>query len=522
MLETIAKGFSAAKNLLKKETILTEDNIKEALKEVRTSLLEADVEFGVVKSFIERVKTESLGRAVKTSITDKKGVTHKLSVAEHFIGICYQELVALMGSEVKEFNLKKPANIMMVGLQGSGKTTSTGKLANFLKSTGRKPLLVAADIYRPGAMEQLEVLGQRLQVPVFKLENASVDEIVDAALKKAVELQCDVTIFDTAGRLSIDEKLMAELSSIKAKVKPDKILLVVDSMIGQDAVKTAAEFDKRLDLSGFILTKLDGDSRGGAALSMKAITDKPVLFLGLGEDLKSLEFFRPEGLASRILGMGDIVSLAKDFEEHVDEKEAEEDLKKMLKGSFTFDDFLKQIHTMRKIGSLKSIVERLPGMGDMLPPGANLDDKEIVKFESMIFSMTKEERMKPDLLVKAKSRRDRVAKGSGRKIQDLEDLLSRFTMMQKIMGVFKGNPGLMNKMPMMKNLQSMSNMAKQYGGGGGLPNIPGLDFSGMGSMGNMFGGGRASMQAKPKPSMKDKKDKRKKQKDARKKSSKRK
>jgi signal recognition particle subunit SRP54 len=516
VLETIAKGFSAAKNLLKKEEVITEENIANAIKEVRFSLLEADVEFGVVKSFLERVKERVLGLNVKTSVTDKKGRKHKLSVAEHFIGICYQELTALMGPETTDFPLAKPqANIMMVGLQGSGKTTSTGKLAALLKAEKHKPLLVALDIYRPGAVHQLEVLGSKLSVPVFKLDDAPVVEIARQGLKKAAELKCDVVIFDTAGRLSIDEKLMAELSELKALIKPQHILLVLDAMIGQDAVKTAAQFDKMLDLSGFILTKLDGDTRGGAAISIKAVTQKPIKFIGMGEDLKSLEYFRPTGLASRILGMGDVVSLAKDFEEHVDEKEAEEDLKRLMKGTFSFDDFLKQLNMMKKVGSMKSIIERLPGMSDMLPPGANVDDRELIKFESMIQSMTKEERIKPELLAKTQSRRQRVAKGSGRKVADLEQLLSRFMMMRQFMGLVKSNPRALGQMPMMKNLGSMSSMAKSYGS-----NLGGLDFS-MPPQG-LFGGDAAPMLMKSKNNLKDKKDKRKQQKQARKKNSKRK
>lgn len=527
MLETIAKGFSAAKDLLRKQTTLSEENIASALKEVRLSLLEADVEYSVAKSFIERVKERAIGVAVKTAVTDKKGETHKLSPAEHFIGICYEELEAMMGPESTDLTLATPiSSIMMVGLQGSGKTTSSAKLARYLKEDlKKKPLLVAADIYRPGAAHQLEVLGERLDVPVFHIPNASAQEICRQGLAKAKELHCNAVIFDTAGRLAIDETLMAELDDIKALVKPEHIFLVVDAMIGQDAVNTAAQFDKRLDVSGFILTKLDGDARGGAAISIKQVTNKPIKFLGMGEDLNSLEPFRAQGLASRILGMGDVVSLAKDFEKHVDEKEAEEDVKRLMKGAFTFDDFIKQLTMVKKIGSFQSILERLPGMGDLF--GGNLpkvDDRDFIKFELMVLSMTKEERRHPELMVKHKSRRTRVAFGCGHKLGDVEQLIERFMMMQKLMQVVGKNPAAMQNLPMFKQMGRMDQISKAYGrnpsellsmmGGGG----------GLGGFGGPPGGFMPPMAANKfkMVNTKDKKDKRKSQKLARKKSKKRK
>lgn len=524
MLETISKGFSAAKNLLKKETVINEDNIASALQEVRLSLLEADVEYGVVKTFINRVKDRSLGANVKTAVKDKKGHTHKLSPSEHFIGICYEELEALMGPECEELSFKDPvSSFMMVGLQGSGKTTTSAKLARLLKEEKKKkPLLVAADIYRPGAAHQLEILGQRLNIPVFHIENASAQDICREGLKKAKELKCDVVIFDTAGRLAIDDKLMAELDDIKALVKPEHIFLVVDAMIGQDAVTTASQFNKRLDISGFILTKLDGDARGGAAISIKEITKKPIKFLGMGEDLNSLEPFRPQGLASRILGMGDVVSLVKDFEKHVDEKEAEEDIKRLMKGSFSFNDFIKQLGMMRKLGSFQSIIERLPGMQEMLGGGAKIDEREFTKFESMILSMTKEERNFPELLVKVKRRRERVAKGSGHKLQDLEALIERFMVMRQMMQMMGKNPSAMAQLPMFKNMGRMSEIAKNYGQ---MPGKNALDMFGQmgGGMGMGMPGRNAmpAMSAVPKGDGKQKKDKRKQQKQARKKNKKR-
>ena len=521
MLETIAKGFSTAKDLLKKQTILSEDNIADALKEVRLSLLEADVEYSVAKTFIESVKARAIGVSVKTAVTDKKGQTHRLTPSEHFVGICYEELLSLMGPECDDLNLASPiSSFMMVGLQGSGKTTSSAKLARYLQEDKKKkPLLVAADIYRPGAAHQLQVLGERLHVPVFHIPHASAQEICRQGLAKAKELNCNAVIFDTAGRLAIDETLMAELDDIKALVKPEHIFLVVDAMIGQDAVNTARHFDKRLDVSGFILTKLDGDARGGAAISIKQVTNKPIKFLGMGEDLNSLEKFRPQGLASRILGMGDVVSLAKDFEKHVDEKEAEADVKRLMQGSFTFEDFIKQLTMMKKIGSFQSILERLPGMNDVFGGTPKVDDRDLVKFESMVLSMTKQERRAPELLVKQKSRRARIASGCGHKIVDVEQLIERFMMMRQMMQVLGKNPAAMQNMPMFKQMGRMDQISKQYGR---HPSEM-LGMMGGSPLGSPFGDRvQALSSVKTKISSKDKKDKRKTQKLARKKSKKRK
>jgi signal recognition particle subunit SRP54 len=503
MLETISKGFSAAKNLLLKQTNLTEENIAEALNQVRLSLLDADVEYSVAKAFVAKVKEQALGQLVKTSVTDSKGKTHKLSPSEHFISICFEELKALMGPETGEIELKPFSSFMMVGLQGSGKTTSSAKLARYLKEDRKKkPLLVAADIYRPGAAHQLSLLAKKLDVPFFHLENTSAQEICEQGLKKAHELNCNAIIYDTAGRLAIDDELMNELSDIKKLVNPENIFMVIDAMIGQDAVNTAKEFDKRLSVSGFILTKLDGDARGGAALSIKEVTKKPIKFLGMGEDLNSLEPFRPEGLASRILGMGDVVSLAKDFEKHVDEKEAEADVKRLMRGSFTFDDFIKQLNLMRKVGSFQSILERIPGMQDLLG-GAKVDDREFIKFEAMISSMTKDERKIPELLIKTKRRRERVALGSGRKISELEALLERFMMMRKMMSLVGKNPQSLRNLPMFKDQALLSKM-------GHMGADPSMNFLGNNSF--------EKSSEKPKVSVKQKKDKRKQQKLARKKS----
>lgn len=526
MFETIAKGFSSAKDLLRKSTTLNEDNISLALKEVRLSLLEADVEYSVVKSFIEKVKERAVGLSIKTAITDKKGQTHKLSPYEHFIGICYEELEALMGPEASGLKFTQPiSSFMMVGLQGSGKTTSSAKLARLLKEEyGKKPLLVAADIYRPGAFHQLQVLGERLNVPVFHIEHATAQEICHRGQQKAKELQCNVIIFDTAGRLAIDEVLMQELNDIKALVKPEQIFLVVDAMIGQDAVNTAQQFNDRLDISGVILTKLDGDARGGAALSIKHVTNKPIKFLGLGEDLNSLEHFRPQGMASRILGLGDVVSLAKDFEKHVDEKEAEADAKRLLAGSFSFDDFIKQLNLIKKLGSFQSIIDRMPGMRDMFSGMPKIEDRDFIKFEAMVSSMTKLERSRPDLLVKEKSRRARISKGCGRKPEEVDQMIERFVSMRQLMQTLGKNPRSMEKMPMFQQMDRMGEIAKKYG------SSPEQLMSMMGSGGFGPGGfGPAGRFVPPMPGLvrpkqdsKNKKDKRKNQKLARKKSKQRK
>src|SRR5262249_47360977 len=335
---------------------ITPELIDESLRDIRISLLEADVAFEVVKSFVARVREKAIGSTVQTTITDKQGRRHKVSAGDHFIKICHDELEALMGPVDTSLRFKPKGgvtSIMMVGLQGSGKTTTAGKLASYLQKMGKQPLLVAADIYRPAAVEQLQILGKRLSVPVYSQPDTPPAELAAKGIEAARAQKCDVVLIDTAGRLAIDQELMDELGQIKSTIHPDDILLVCDAMIGQDAVRTAAEFDRRLALDGFILTKLDGDARGGAALSIKEVTGRPIKFLGIGESLDKLEEFRPDGLASRILGFGDIVGLMQDFEQVVDEKKAEEDAKKLLSGTFSMKDFVEQIRTVRKMGPLK-------------------------------------------------------------------------------------------------------------------------------------------------------------------------
>jgi len=458
MLETVAKGFRAAKNRLAGKSEITPEMVDESLRDIRVSLLEADVAFDVVKKFVARVREKAVGEVVQTTITDKAGRKHRVSAGDHFVKICHDELEALMGPVDTSLQLKpkdQVSGIMMVGLQGSGKTTTTGKLASKLLKEGRKPLLVAADIYRPAAVDQLKVLGERLKVPVYFEPNVPPPELAKRGYAAAREQKCDVVLIDTAGRLAIDEALMTELEAIKGNVRPDNILLVCDAMIGQDAVRTAAEFDRRLSLDGFILTKLDGDARGGAALSIKEVTGKPIKFLGMGESMDKLEEFRPDGLASRILGFGDIVGLMKDFEGVVDEKKAAEDAQKLLSGNFSMKDFVEQIRMVRKMGPLKDLLDKFPLFGE-LTEQLNPDETELTKIEAMYDSMTEQERLRPQLI--NESRVKRIAKGSGRKTEDVRELLQKFGMMQQVMGTIGQNPGLLGRIPGFKQMGQLAQL----------------------------------------------------------------
>ncbi|OJH38269.1 signal recognition particle protein [Cystobacter ferrugineus] len=458
MLETVTKGFRAAKNRLAGKSEITPEMVDESLRDIRVSLLEADVAFDVVKKFVARVREKAVGEVVQTTITDKAGNKRRVSAGDHFVKICHDELEALMGPVDTSLQLKprdQLSGIMMVGLQGSGKTTTTGKLASKLIKEGRKPLLVAADIYRPAAVDQLKVLGERLKVPVYFEPNVAPPELARRGYAAAREQKCDVVLIDTAGRLAIDEALMTELEAIKSQVRPDNILLVCDAMIGQDAVRTAAEFDRRLSLDGFILTKLDGDARGGAALSIKEVTGKPIKFLGMGESMDKLEEFRPDGLASRILGFGDIVGLMKDFEQVVDEKKAAEDAQKLLSGNFTMKDFVGQIRMVRKMGPLKDLLEKFPLFGEMTEQ-LNPDEQELTKIESMYDSMTEQERLRPQII--NDSRVKRIAKGSGRKTEEVRELLQKFGMMQQVMGTIGQNPGLLGRIPGFKQMGQLAQM----------------------------------------------------------------
>ena len=498
MLETISKGFRTVKHRFQGKRELTEENIDEALRDIRVSLLEADVDFKVVRQFVAAVKEKAVGEVVRV-VASKDGQKIKVNPGDHFINLCHQELGNLMGPV--DTSLKYSAGvtkIMMVGLQGSGKTTTAGKLARYLVEKGRKPLLVAADIYRPAAVEQLKVLGRRLDVPVYHEDGQTPPHICQAAVDYARAKGRDVVIFDTAGRLAIDDTLMNELEDIKRRTRPDNILLVVDSMIGQDAVRTAKTFDERIGLSGFIMTKLDGDARGGAAVSIKAVTGKPIKFLGMGEGSEALEEFRPEGLAGRIMGFGDVVGLMSDFQKVVDEETAEADARKLLSGKFNMWDFLEQIRTIRKMGPLKDLLDKLPFFADSLPEGFQIDDKALTRIEAMIQSMTKSERDKPDIIEKQPRRALRIGKGCGVPAQEIVELVTRFKAMRKIMQAIgsPGGGGLLSRLPGFKQMAQMQqlknmdlgSMLGDMGGGGGMPGMGGMGgFPGMGGMGGMGG-----------------------------------
>ncbi len=494
MLDAVTRGFRAAKHKLTGKAELTEANIDDALRDIRVALLEADVEFNVAKRFLARVKDKALGEVVQVEAKDKKGKKAVVSPGDHFIKICHDELENLMGpvdtSLVLTRKGERPAGIMMVGLQGSGKTTTTAKLASFLMKQGKKPMLVAADIYRPAAIDQLQALGKKLDIPVFTEAGVKPPELAQHALAEAGKKGRDVIIYDTAGRLAIDEEMMQELEKIKELVEPENVLFVADSMIGQDAVRTAAEFDRRLAFSGFILTKLDGDARGGAALSIKEVTGKPIKFLGMGESLDKLEEFRPEGLASRILGFGDIVGLMKDFEGVVDEDTAEKDAEKILTGNFDLHDFVEQIKLVKKMGSVNDLLEKFPLFGE-LPEGITFDDKELVRVEAIISSMTKTERKQPDII--DEPRLARIAKGSGQSKNNVSGLLQRFFAMRKMMKQLGGGPGgpgqgLLSRLPgfrqlaQLKHLKGMdpSEMASMFG----LPEAMGNNLPAIGGKGS--------------------------------------
>lgn len=400
---------------------LSESNIKDALKEVRLALLEADVNYKVVKEFVSQVQAKAIGQEVLTSITPGQLV----------IKIVNDELTTLLGKERVEvrFSTQPPTIFMLVGLQGSGKTTACGKLARYYEKNGKFPLLVAADVYRPAAIDQLMILGKMLDIPVFSSDDDPV-RICSNSLEHARKEGKDLVIIDTAGRLHIDKPLMQELLNIKKAVSPQEVILVADAMTGQDAVNIAKTFEEKLGLDGFFLAKMDGDARGGAALSIRAVTGKPIKFVGVGEKLDQLEMFYPDRMSSRILGMGDVVSLVEKAQEAVDLEKTEKLEKKLRKEAFTLDDFYDQLQQLKRMGPLESILEMIPGMGAKMLRGLRIDEKAMVRVEAMINSMTKEERQKPHII--DGSRRRRIAKGSGASVQDVNQLLKQFFMMQKM------------------------------------------------------------------------------------------
>jgi signal recognition particle subunit SRP54 len=402
---------------------VTEKDVKQMMREIKLALLEADVNFKVVKDFIDKVSERAVGQDVLESLTPGQQV----------IKIVNEEMIDLMGSSQSKvtFSSKPPTVYMMVGLQGSGKTTTTGKLANLLRKQGKKPLLVACDVYRPAAIKQLQVVGGQLDIDVFAIENSKKPvDIAKAAVEHAISNQFDLVIIDTAGRLHIDEELMNELENIKMAVMPQEILLVVDSMTGQDAVNVAKTFNEKLGIDGIILTKLDGDTRGGAALSVKAVTGKPIKFIGTGEKLNEIEPFFPDRMASRILGMGDVLSLIEKAQEAFDEKKAMELEKKMRTQQFTLDDFLEQMQQIRKMGPLNQLLGMIPGLNANALKNVEIDEKKMVHIEAIIQSMTKEERLNPSII--NGSRRKRIARGSGTTVQQVNRLLKDFENMKKM------------------------------------------------------------------------------------------
>ena len=442
MFENLSDKLERAFKVLKGEGKITEINVAETLKEVRKALLDADVNFKVAKNFTDTVKEKALGQNVLTAV----------SPGQLMIKIAHDELVNLMGGDKVEIKLEKnPTVILMSGLQGSGKTTLSGKLANFLKSKRQKlPLLVASDVYRPAAIDQLKVLGEQIGVPVYSEEgNKNPVEIAKNGIAFAKQFNHNLVIIDTAGRLAVDEEMMNEIEAIKKAIQPDEILFVVDSMTGQDAVNTAKAFNDRLNFDGVVLTKLDGDTRGGAALSIKAVVNKPIKFVGTGEKLDALDIFYPSRMADRILGMGDIVSLVEKAQEQFDEAEAAKLQKKIARNQFGFDDFLGQIQQIKKMGNMKDLLGMIPGVGKAIRD-IDINNDSFKHIEAIIQSMTPEERSNPALL--NGSRRQRIANGSGTSIQDVNKLIKQFDEMKKMMKVFSNKD---QAAKMMRNMPGM-------------------------------------------------------------------
>ena len=437
MFENLSERLERSFKILKGQGKITELNVAETLKEVRRSLLDADVNYKIAKDFTNRVKEKALGMNVLTAV--KPG--------QMMVKIVHDELAELMGGKNVEVDIKgNPAIILMSGLQGSGKTTFSGKFANLLKNKkGKKPLLVACDVYRPAAIEQLKVLGEQIQVPVYSDETTK-DPVRIAldAIKQAKAKGYDVVIVDTAGRLAIDEQMMNEIAAIKEAIHPNETLFVVDAMTGQDAVNTAREFNERLDFNGVILTKLDGDTRGGAALSIRTVVNKPIKYVGTGEKLEALDAFHPERMADRILGMGDIVSLVEKAQEQFDAEEAKKLQKKISRNQFNFNDFLSQIQQIKKMGNIKDLASMIPGVGKALKD-IDIDDDAFKGVEAIIYSMTAAEREDPALI--NGSRRKRIAEGSGTTVQDVNRLLKQFEESKKMMKMLSGGGKLMRKMP---------------------------------------------------------------------------
>ena len=453
MFENLSDRLERSFKILKGEGKITEINVAETLKDVRRALLDADVNYKVAKTFTDTVKQKALGMNVLTAI--KPG--------QLMVKLVHDELAALMGGEAQELTLNgRPTVIMMAGLNGAGKTTMSGKLAKLLKEKrNKKPLLAACDTFRPAAMEQLRVLAEQIDVSIY-MEPGATDPIAVAqnAIQEAKAKAYDVVIIDTAGRQSIDEELMKQAENIKAATNPDETLLVVDSMTGQDAVNTAKTFNERLEIDGVILTKLDGDTRGGAALSIRTVVDKPIKFIGTGEKMEALDVFHPERMADRILGMGDVVSLVERAQEQFDLEEAKRLQKKIAKNKFDFNDFLGQIQQIKKMGNIKDLASMIPGVGKAIKD-VDIDDDAFKGIEAIIYSMTPKERTNPEIL--NQSRKTRIAKGSGTNIQEVNRLIKQFDQMRKMMKMFSGN-----------NMGNMARMAGMMGKMKGMPGMPGM------------------------------------------------
>lgn len=442
MFDNLSDKLDRAFKVLKGQGRISEINVAETVKEVRKALLDADVNYKIAKDFTDRVKEQALGQNVLTAI----------SPGQLMIKIVNDELTQLMGGEKSDLNLKgNPTVILIAGLQGSGKTTFSGKLANYLKSKGREPFLIAADVYRPAAIDQLKILGGQIGVDVYTdYDNKDPVSIAEAGIKQAKALNKSVVIIDTAGRLAVDEQMMNEIAAVKAKVQPQEILFVVDSMTGQDAVNTAKSFNDRLDFDGVVLTKLDGDTRGGAALSIKSVVNKPIKFIGTGEKMEAIDVFYPDRMASRILGMGDVVSLVERAQQQFDEEEAARLQKKIRKNQFDYDDFLGQLQQIKKMGNMKDLMGMIPGVGKAVKD-IDIDENAFRYIEAIIHSMTPDERANPDLM-NLTSRRNRVAKGSGRGITEVNKLTKQFEDMRKMMKMFSGGN---NPLKAMRNMPQM-------------------------------------------------------------------
>lgn len=440
MFESLSEKLSNAFKFFRNKGKLTESDVKAGMREIKLALLEADVNFKVVRDFVKMVSERAVGAEVLESLLP----------AQQIVKIVNEEMIRLMGETQAKLTIspKPPTVVMMVGLQGAGKTTHAGKLAGMYKKQGKKPLLVACDVYRPAAIKQLQILGEKLDVPVFTLgEKEKPVKIAKEGLKYAEKMGLDMVFIDTAGRLHIDEELMGELQDIKKAVEPTEILLTIDAMIGQDAVTVAEHFNEQLDVTGVILTKLDGDTRGGAALSVRHVTGKPIKFVGVGEKIDAIEPFYPDRMAGRILGMGDVLSLIEKAEQAYDEKQAKALEKKIREATFTLDDYLDQFAQLKKMGNIESLLGMMPGMNAKALKDAKIDEKQMAHTEAIIKSMTKKEREKPDII--NASRKQRIARGSGTTVEDVNKLLKQFEQVRKMMKQFSNKKGMFGrgKMP---------------------------------------------------------------------------